>query len=534
MAQTILGVDLGTYSVKIAQVERGFGEFRLTHYFEVPLVAEEVLSYPQAAFAALSKFVSDNPIAHDTCVISLPGNKVSYRVLDLPFVNAKKIDQTLEFELETLVPFDIEDLEFDYTILGTQQGSSRVLATYLPTDTFQNFLQHLQTSPLDPRYVGVDAVDLSYLTLLGGLPPEGRYAILDMGHSKANFIILEGNSIRSLRSFSWGGAQLTTEIAKVLGGDTEAAEAYKHKQAQLVLHPNDEVGKVLLQSFDELALSLKQTLFAFAESGEVAIEALYLCGGTSRLPGVEAYFSQKLNINVSLLDLLEDAHSQIHDRDQARSVIPTALGAAMHGVFPNKGARINFRRGEHAYRKDFEQLGGSFKRLGILAACVVLMGMIYFIISYMTLSSQVDEMNLGITKLIRSAVTDVPKTDIRSAKSAISLLEGKIGSLQDKLHKAQGSSSLSALRVLQMISSAMPPRDELQIDIDDINITPQRVRLEGRALSYEGVDKIKSSMEKIPQFKNVQTGNVRKGLRDEIKFSLSFDIVEEGNVQEEG
>jgi hypothetical protein len=51
------------------------------------------------------------------------------------------------------------------------------------------------------------------------------------------------------------------------------------------------------------------------------------------------------------------------------------------------------------------------------------------------------------------------------------------------------------------------------------------VRLEGRVNSYEAVDKIKGSIEKIPQFKNVQTGNVRKGVKEEIKFSLSFDIV---------
>jgi len=44
MSQNILGIDLGSYSIKIAQVERGFGEFKLVNFFEVSLVAEEVLS----------------------------------------------------------------------------------------------------------------------------------------------------------------------------------------------------------------------------------------------------------------------------------------------------------------------------------------------------------------------------------------------------------------------------------------------------------------------------------------------------------
>jgi Tfp pilus assembly protein PilN len=143
----------------------------------------------------------------------------------------------------------------------------------------------------------------------------------------------------------------------------------------------------------------------------------------------------------------------------------------------------------------------------------------------------VDTLNKNISDLLRGSVTDLPRKGVTSSKSALSILDGKITALNERLKKAEGGSSLSALRVFQMISGAIPPREQLVVDIDDLNISPQRVRMEGRTNSYEAVDKMKSSMEKVSIFKNVQTGNVRKGVRDEIKFSLTFDVLgEQDNI----
>lgn len=525
MPQTILGVDLGSYSLKIAEIQRGFGEFKLSNFFEVPLVAKEVVNYRQASVAALAKFISENPIPYDFCVASLPANLVSFHVMELPFKNVKKIDQTLEFELETMIPFEAEEILIDYSIISTGEQSSKVWVSYIRREEFNKFLNQVQLSQVDPRYVGIDAMDLSYLTQLGVLPPEGCYAILDMGHTKANLTVLEGNQIKAVRSLSWGGHQVTRALAKELNVSYEEAENFKHTKGHLLESGRNQVQEAVYQEYEKLSQLVKQTLFAFSESGEVPIEALYLCGGSSRMGAVDSFFSRRLNINISHLDVLDDSYTALLDKEAVRHVVPASFAMALHGVAPNKGAKINFRRGEYAYKRDIEQLGGSLKKIGVMAAAIIGIGIGYFTISYLTLSSQVDKMNKDVSKLVMSSVSDMPKTGVTSAKSALSILDGKISALNEKLKKIEGESSLSALTVLRMISAALPPRDQLAVDIDDVNIAPQRVRLEGRTGSYEAVDKVKASMEKIKEFKNVQTGNVRKGVQDEIKFSLSFDVI---------
>jgi hypothetical protein len=355
------------------------------------------------------------------------------------------------------------------------------------------------------------------------LPPEGLYAILDLGHTKSNLLILEGNKIKGLRCFSWGGHHITQAIAKALECDYEKAEAIKHSKGQVLAGSEDSALQAIYACVENLQLQLKQTLFAFYESGERPIEALYLSGGTSRLLGMDSFFSSRLNINVGQLDVLDEAFSEIHDREAARHVVPTAFAAALHAVYPNKGVKINFRRGDYAYKKDIQQLEGSLKRIALVGVSVAALAIIYFITAHFTLSAQVNKMNNNIAKIIKTAIPDLPKG--AAGKQPLTLLDSQINSIQDKLKKVQGDNNYGALEILKAVSAAMPPRDELAIDVDKITISPNLVRLDVRAATYDAIDKMKSSIEKSKMFKNVQPGSPSKGVRGEIRFSISFDVV---------
>ncbi|MCB1214638.1 MAG: pilus assembly protein PilM, partial [Deltaproteobacteria bacterium] len=379
-------------------------------------------------------------------------------------------------------------------------------------------------------YCSVDLISLSYLPNLGKLPPEGSYAILDLGHQKTNFVIFQDGSLKLARSFSWGGKGLTKLIQKKLKlKEEEEAKNYKHQQAVLKANSQVVVEKAIYESFLELALKIKQTLFSLREEGYGSIDALYLCGGTSELSGVDAFFSEQLSINVSFLDSIEEEVTGVQNLTHARRVSPTALSLALLGAFPAKGHFINFRQGEYAYKRDFQALGSSFKRLGAMAASVVLLGLGYYTLSYFTLSAQVEKANQGIASLVKDSLKSDPPKDnkLKNAKSMLSILNGRIRGVQDKLKTFESGSSLSSFKVLQLISDNMPSREEIKLDIDQLKLTPNQGRLEGRTENFESVAKIKTAMETVKFFKNVQKIKEAKGVRGEIKFILSFDIVVE-------
>lgn len=526
MAQVILGIDVGTYSIKIARAERGLGEFQLTDFYEIPVTAHDVLTPDQATEALLARFMQENNLQYDTAASSLSGLQCAFRTLDFPFNQTKKIDSAIEFELENYVPFPLEDLCVDYVLLEKGLNTSKALSVYTPKTELIKYLNILSNVGCDPRYVGVECLDLANLHLSGMLPPQGTYAILDLGHSKTNLCMMQGNKVRAVRSLAVGGKHITQAIAKAMKVNLAQAEEIKIKQGQVSpFEQGDPLSEIIEPVLEDLLIQVRQTLFALYEKGEKKIEAVYLCGGTSRLSGIDQYISTHLRLNVSPLDVLDYSFNRLSDAESARPLIAPALALIFRVVYPSKSIPLNFRRGEFAYKRDIQAISSQFTQMGVAAAAVVLLGIIYFAVSLYLLSSREKKMDKSVTKILTQGIPNPPKKLPAGAQGALSYVSSKTTEVNDRLKKMEGNNALSAFEILRLISANLPSRQELKLDIDDVNISSDHVRMEGRTVSYEAVDKVKNALEKVPNFKNVQTGNVRKGIQqDELKFTLSLDV----------
>jgi len=528
MPQSILGVDIGSYSVKIIHVERGLSEFKIVNFFELPLVAAELLNREQAGSAALTKFFQDHPLKYDYAVMSLPGNLVAVRYLELPFTKKQKIDSVIGLELEEYVPFESDQLTMDYHVIERLGGLSRVLVAYLKVETFKKNLETLQAGGLDPRYVGVDSIDLSHLSQTNCLPTQGTYVLLDVGHGKTNLVFMRGNRLRAVRTLNVGGLHFTQSLQEALQIPYAEAEEHKHSQGQ-ISDATDAGSVALKQVATRLFHEVKQTLFAYYERGEAPIDALYLCGGGSRLAGIDQFFSNCLRVNVSPLDVLDDHYTHLSDRESVRPIVPTAFGAALRAIFPGKVVALNFRQGDFAYKRDIEQLEGSFKKIAVLAAVVAFLALTHFISSYWILSGRVEKLNKNVDKMVRNSLGDLatPKgsSKILTASKALTELTNKTKTLKDKLAKMENEQSMSALEVLKKISDATPNREEVTIDVGELNIASNRVSFKGKTTSYDAVAKIQANLQKQSGFQNVTTGDQKKGINDEINFTISFDLV---------
>ena len=93
----------------------------------------------------------------------------------------------------------------------------------------------------------------------------------------------------------------------------------------------------------------------------------------------------------------------------------------------------------------------------------------------------------------------------------------------DRLAKLTLAIGGFAMDVLKDASSSLPDRNDVRVDIEDFNYSAGRLKLSGRTTSFEAVDKIKIALEKSGKFKSVTTGNVRKGVKDDIKFDISME-----------
>lgn len=531
MPQKIIGVDVGSYSVKVAEVERSFKSFAFTNFYERRIQYNELLSPEESVAIALQGILDDNDLSWDLVCAGMPGQRVSSRLLTFPFGSAKKINQTVTFEMESHIPFDISEVLLDYSVVWSTKDASKVLVAYLRKGEFAKQLSTLQGVGIDPRYFGAEGVELVHLVTLGMVPPEGAYAIIDLGHEKTTVAICQGKQLSYVRAISIAGKAVTEAIAKALEVPYEEAERIKIEMGQVssgqreaVDEMSTKIGNAIDGVFADLFLHLRQTLFTFSDTEGVPVEGIFICGGTSRMPGLDHALTDTLKQNVAQLNALDFHFCHLLHGEANRHVIPQALALALRGVAAGGPHDINFRQGEFAFTGDVEQLGGSMRRVVIVAGLIVALALGHFTIKYYSLKKRLGKLQSDVASLVTQALPGTPKRALKTTQLALSVIKGKQNEMRERIAKLEEILGLSPLDVLAEISKTLPSREELTLDVNNLSISQSRATFSGATDSFESVDRIKRALEKAPLFRNVTSGNVRKGVKGEIKFDVAMEI----------
>ncbi len=538
MPQRIVGIDIGSYSIKVAEIERSYRDFALVGFFEQPIAHQESLGREISTGQALVKLLEEYNLPSDQIYAALPGQATAIRLIDLPFGDFKKVDATIEFEMENYLPLPLEEMIIDYQILNSTKTSSSVLVSYGKKSEFVKILNMMNSAEADPRFVGSEPIEMANLMKLGVFQPEGAYAIVDLGHEKTNVTIFVGSSLQYARTILVGGKDLTQSIADQLKIPVAEAEQMKIEMGQLgpEIEGADEttrsVHDAMQTPLEDLCLQIKQTFMAFQEAKSEVVQALVLCGGTSRLAGIDHYLSTKLKMNVSFLDPLDIPANRLADTSWCRPVAATAVSLAYRGVMGSSMKDIQFRRGEFAYQGEVRDVSGWVKQVGIMLGIILIFATGSFIINYASLKGRSKSQTGRLSTLTSQVLPDVPKKAIASSTAALSTLTGKVQEAQEKKKKVEDETKVSILSILKEFSAVLPAKEAVALDVDNLTIISKRLRIQGRTNSFEAVDQIKTALGKSRIFKNVATENVKKGTKGEIRFNLSLEVVDEAEGKE--
>lgn len=532
MEQKILGIDIGSHSLKMCELTRSFREFELINFYEQVISTSNRLTHEEAVAAGLRSMVEKNKIEADVVSVTLPGNLVSCRVLQLPFTNIKKIDQTIEFELESYLPVSLDELLIDYSILSIDEHRSTILVAYTPKSRFIKYLDMLQLAGIDPKFIGVDVIDMASISQIAMVAQDTNYAIIDVGYSKTNVTVMEGRKLKYARTITLGGIHFTKAIQKAFKLNQDKAEALKLDRGRVSLDGKDldQISRLCQKVAEELIVALRQTYLGFRQIYKnEQWHGLYLLGGGARLQGLPDLIAQAMRLNVSSLDCIDFIPNKLSQPEMVKDVVAPCLSQTLKVIFSNKAIKINFRRGEFSYKKDIKAIGSEIKQLGVWFSIVFLLGVAHFAYSYHTLDQRIAKVNEDFVNATVKALPEFKKTGKKgseqSAKKLLSSINSKIAEIKPQLDAFQaGSSGASPLQVLKEISTVIPKKEDIVIDIDDFSYSGDVVTLQGRTNSFEAVDILKGSLEKSTLLKNITTRNVAKAIRDEIKFTMSLDL----------
>ncbi len=302
-ARTAVGLDIGTSSVRAAELTFGRGGTTLTRFGQVALPegavrAGEVVD-AEAVTAAVKQLWSQARFTTKKVVIGVANQKVVVRQVDLPWMPLAELKATLPMHVQDFVPMPVEQALLDLhplEELTNENGARmhRVLLVAAAREMVDATLAAVTGAGLKP--VMVDLTSFAVLRslvkpdVLGLGEPEAE-ALVDVGARVTNIVVHQAGVPRLVRILLLGGAYLTEAVAERLGVPLDQAEAVKQSTglaalAGGALDPTPE-GRVLETAGESFVEQVRGSLdYYLAQPGSVRISRLLLSGGGGQLPGL--------------------------------------------------------------------------------------------------------------------------------------------------------------------------------------------------------------------------------------------------------
>ena len=335
----IVGVDIGSSSVKLAQLKEQKGVFHLQNAGITALPAEAIvdnsLMDSSSIVEAIKKlFVSLNIKANEAAC-SISGNSVIIRKISLPVMSSEELEDQIHWEAEQYIPFDINDVNIDFQILSADEfdpSKMSVLLVASKKDIINDYQAVFAEAGISLAVVDVDsfavqnAFELNY-----DVDPEEVSALVNIGASIMNLNIVKGGVSLFTRDVQMGGNLYNEEIQKQFGLHSEDAERVKITG---VSPDNDKLKEVISRVNDTLALEMRRSLdFYNSSAGEGKINKVYLSGGGAKTSMLPDAVNQKLGLPVEILNpfLKIQCNGKEFDTEYLQEIAPlvtVAIGLA--------------------------------------------------------------------------------------------------------------------------------------------------------------------------------------------------------------
>jgi general secretion pathway protein L len=512
----ILGLDLGSHSVKCVILEGGGRTFQTRRYYEVlrPQEGDKL----DTLRLTLDKLIAEHAPRVDQLYTALPGPALATHTLTLPFIDTKRIEAALPFEVESQLPFEISEALFDYQPVGQDDKKTDMVVAVVKKDELLNLLQVLQDVKLDPRVITHPAVayqnTLMYSpALFASTGPTESVCILDIGHERTQVTVgVPGKGLELARTIFGGGKDLTRAIANEFKTSFEDAAAWKEQNATLITPSGspevDRAAGALVRGLQPLLREIRPTIKSFSARTHRTVSRIYLCGGTAKLPGLEAQLAKDLGIPVELLSVPNESQNVIPPESVASASLAFAL--CLRAQTSARGPRLNLRRGDIAFKGDFDYVRQKAGILSAFAATLIFLIVVSGIVRNIVLSDyekKVDNELCAVTQRVLGRCE-------RNYDLALNLLQGKES-------PAAAIPKRSAVNLLAELAQKMPV--DAKVNFDQIVVDLDRLQLRGETDSSKTIDKLVASMKTHRCFKEIKEGKIERS-KDGARVTFRLDV----------
>lgn len=311
IAPVYLGVDIGTTSIKIVEVERGKQLPRLSNYCiledkssllrantaiqtsSLKLFEDEVVELLKSALREMKPRTNE-------AIASLPTFSAFTTILTFPEMSKEDLEKSILFGMKQYIPLPISEVAVDWMKVGEYKDEKgfllqQILLISVPQEQIKKYKKIFKEAGLHLNALEIESLSLVRAVVGGDKTPT---FVIDIGSCSTSIVISEGGTIRFSAQSDFGGASLTQAISSGLNINPLRAEELKREKGVEDTGSNHELSTIMLPFIDAIINEVKRAEFNY--KGQVPsskkIERAILSGGGAELTGIEKYFEAQLGV----------------------------------------------------------------------------------------------------------------------------------------------------------------------------------------------------------------------------------------------
>lgn len=341
----ILGLEIGSTAVKIMLLSKKADIIKVEKYAFEPLepgvVVEKNIVNKEKVVAAIKAVMNKVNAPSNKVCVSIPNSASIIRTIKMSKeLSDKEIGSEIELEAERYIPYPLDEINLDYTVVGPADEADlvNVVLAVSKTENIDKIVDILTDAGLEAVVVDVDsfAIQRAFEYVSKKLPSQARnkiIALFDIGATITTLNVFEKGRIIYTREQAFGGQHLIDEIQNIYGLNyQEAIKSYTQNTL-----PEDYYVEVLEPFKQTMAQQINRFCQYFFSSGDYnAVDYVFLTGGVSDIPGLDTIVQNKLQAKTLIanpfaeFEISSTINAELFKKDSSRFMI--CLGLALRNV----------------------------------------------------------------------------------------------------------------------------------------------------------------------------------------------------------
>ncbi len=306
--KNLLGVDIGSSTIKIAEINSTRKGFELSSFGVMPLARGVInggeIVDPLNVGQSVQSLVSSMRTKRNQVVCGVFGNAVIVKKISMPRMDPKLVAEQIKWEAEQYIPFDINEVTIEYKILNSSTSTETmdVLLVAARQEIVFRYIESIEAAQLKMASLDVNGFGLANCFEHNYGKQDGVIGLLNFGAATTNFVAVDRGEVIYCRDIPVGGFNYTNDIMQTMNISFEESEALK-VSASMGQEVPGEVNTQISSTNEHYAEEVKSSLEFFnTASGNLNVSRFYVTGGGIFVPGLVATISKATNTPYEVMD----------------------------------------------------------------------------------------------------------------------------------------------------------------------------------------------------------------------------------------